>query len=75
MFSCIDHESGQGANSNGLVEIVTLASQAGTRFKVGAQTHPSLVEPKDAKLVTIPQIVLPSMDEDAEVGRNSFCGC
>ncbi|PQE05794.1 Dienelactone hydrolase protein [Rutstroemia sp. NJR-2017a BVV2] len=50
-------------------KIVTLASQAGTRFKVGAQTHPSLVEPEDAKLVVIPQIVLPSMDEDPEVGR------
>jgi hypothetical protein len=52
-----------------MVEIVTLASQAGTRFKAGAQTHPSLVEPEDAKLVVIPQIVLPSMDEDPEVGR------
>ncbi|KAM3075155.1 hypothetical protein ACMFMF_005835 [Clarireedia jacksonii] len=49
------------------VKIVTLASQEGTIFKAGAQTHPSLVEPEDAKLVTIPQIVLPSMDEDPEV--------
>jgi len=47
-------------------KIVTLASQEGTIFKAGAQAHPSLVEPEDAKLVTIPQIVLPSMDEDKE---------
>lgn len=56
------------------VEIVTLASQAGTIFKAGAQAHPSLVVPEDAKLVTIPQIVLPSMDEDAAVRRTLFPG-
>lgn len=46
---------------------MTLASQEGTIFKAGAQTHPSLVDPEDAKLVTIPQIVLLSKDEDKEV--------
>ncbi|KAJ8066877.1 hypothetical protein OCU04_004261 [Sclerotinia nivalis] len=47
-------------------KIVTLASQEGTIFKAGAQTHPSLVDPEDAKLVKIPQIVLLSKDEDRE---------
>ncbi|ESZ91508.1 hypothetical protein SBOR_8106 [Sclerotinia borealis F-4128] len=45
-------------------KIVTLASQEGTIFKAGAQAHPSLVDPEDAKLATIPQIVLLSKDED-----------
>lgn len=44
-----------------------MASQEGTIFKAGAQTHPSLVDPEDAKLVTIPQIVLRSKDENKEV--------
>ncbi|KAI9647917.1 hypothetical protein NHQ30_004306 [Ciborinia camelliae] len=47
-------------------KIVTLASQEGTIFKAGAQAHPSLVDPEDAKLVTIPQVVLLSKDEDKE---------
>ncbi|KAB8294817.1 hypothetical protein EYC80_006778 [Monilinia laxa] len=47
-------------------KIVTLASQEGTIFKAGAQTHPSLVDPEDAKSVTIPQIVLLSKDENKE---------
>ncbi|KAF7954610.1 hypothetical protein EAE96_005729 [Botrytis aclada] len=47
-------------------KIVTMASQEGTIFKAGAQTHPSLVDPEDAKLVTIPQIVLLSKDENKE---------
>ncbi|QSZ30782.1 hypothetical protein DSL72_000340 [Monilinia vaccinii-corymbosi] len=47
-------------------KIVTLASREGTAFKAGAQAHPSLVDPEDAKLVTIPQIVLLSKDENTE---------
>ncbi|TGO51857.1 hypothetical protein BCON_0153g00240 [Botryotinia convoluta] len=47
-------------------KIVTMASQEGTTFKAGAQTHPSLVDPEDANLVTIPQIVLLSKDENKE---------
>ncbi|KAM0149790.1 hypothetical protein ACHAQE_009250 [Botrytis cinerea] len=48
-------------------KIVTMASQEGTIFKAGAQTHPSLVDPEDAKLVTIPQILLLSKDENKEI--------
>jgi hypothetical protein len=36
------------------------------KFKASAQCHPSLFDPADADLVTIPMMVLPSGDEDAE---------
>ncbi|TGO23533.1 hypothetical protein BPAE_0129g00170 [Botrytis paeoniae] len=44
----------------GLLDIVGVQSDNGfarrTIFKPGAQTHPSLVDSEDAKLVTIPQL-------------------
>ena len=48
-------------------KIAALHSQKGTPFKVSAQCHPSLLEQDDATKVTIPHVVLPSMDEVPEV--------
>ncbi len=48
-------------------KIAALQSQSGTPFKAAAQCHPSLLDVEDAKHVTIPMVVLPSMDEDPAV--------
>jgi dienelactone hydrolase len=48
-------------------KIAALVSQTGTSFKAAAQCHPSLLDIEDAKQVTIPMVVLPSMDEDPVV--------
>ena len=48
-------------------KITALMSQEGTPYKAAAQCHPSLLDVEDAKLVTIPMVVLPSMDEDPAV--------
>ena len=48
-------------------KIAALHSQAGTPFKASGQCHPSLLEQGDATKVTIPHVVLPSMDESLEV--------
>jgi dienelactone hydrolase len=47
-------------------KVATLASTAGTPFKAAAQCHPAMVDPEDAKNVTIPMALLASKDEDAE---------
>ena len=46
-------------------------------FKAAAQTHPSLMDPEEAKAVTIPMAILASKDEDPAVRLSSserFCG-
>jgi dienelactone hydrolase len=48
-------------------KVATLLSRQGTIFKAAAQCHPSLLELEDAKKVSIPMCVLPSMDEEVEV--------
>ncbi|KAF1988509.1 dienelactone hydrolase family protein [Aulographum hederae CBS 113979] len=45
-------------------KIAALVSAEGTAFKVAAQCHPSLLDPADADVVTVPMMVLPSGDED-----------
>lgn len=50
-------------------KIAALVSVKGTAFKVAAQCHPSLFDPADAEVVTVPMIVLPSGDEDVETTR------
>jgi dienelactone hydrolase len=47
-------------------KIAALVAAEGTAFKAAAQTHPSLLDPADADVVTIPMMVLPSGDEDVE---------
>lgn len=47
-----------------LSQIVNLVSQSGTPFKAAATCHPAMVDPKDASSVTIPMLMIPSMDED-----------
>jgi dienelactone hydrolase len=48
------------------VQIAALQSAKGTKFNASAQCHPSLLDPADADVVTIPMMVLPSGDEDVE---------
>lgn len=48
-------------------KIAAILSRAGTPFKASAQVHPSLLEMGDASKVTIPHVVLPSMEEVPEV--------
>lgn len=45
---------------------MSLSSTEGTPFTVAAEVHPALVEPNDAKGITIPVVILPSKDEDAD---------
>lgn len=52
-------------------KIAALVSQPGTPYKAAAQCHPSLLDVEDAKHVTIPMVVLPSMDEDPAVSIHS----
>ncbi|KAI9675287.1 MAG: hypothetical protein M1817_001189 [Caeruleum heppii] len=46
--------------------IVSLTTREGTPFSVAAECHPAMVDPEDAKHVSIPLAVLASKDEDAE---------
>lgn len=57
-----------GENGRGLigVQIVSLTSQQGTPFKAVAEVHPAMVDPNDAKGITVPVCMLASKDEDAE---------
>ncbi|KAF2425266.1 hypothetical protein EJ08DRAFT_689420 [Tothia fuscella] len=48
-------------------KIAALVSAEGSAFKVATQTHPSLLDPADAEVVTIPMMILPSGDEDVEL--------
>lgn len=48
-------------------KIAALVSQEGSLFKAAGQAHPSLLERADASKVTIPMVVLPSLDEVPEV--------
>ncbi|KAK5942222.1 hypothetical protein PMZ80_006177 [Knufia obscura] len=47
-------------------KIVNLVSQEGSAFKAAAACHPAMVDPKDAPQVTIPIMMLPSMDESKD---------
>lgn len=48
------------------VQIVSLVSQQGTPFKVVAEVHPAMVDPNDAKGITVPICMLASKDEDPD---------
>lgn len=45
-------------------KVVALSTGEGTPFKVAAQCHPALIDPQDAKNVTVPICILPSKDEN-----------
>lgn len=45
-------------------KIVSLSTGEGTPFKVAAECHPAMVDPNDAKNITVPICVLASKDED-----------
>ncbi|KAA6413785.1 MAG: dienelactone hydrolase family [Lasallia pustulata] len=47
-------------------KIVSLVSQQGTPFKVVAEVHPAMVDPNDAKGITVPICMLASKDEDPD---------
>jgi len=47
-------------------QIVSLTSQSGTSFTAAAEVHPAMVDPNDAKGITIPLCMLASKDEDAD---------
>jgi dienelactone hydrolase len=51
-------------------KIAALVSQEGSLFKASGQCHPSLLERADAAKVTIPMVVLPSLDEVPEVSHD-----
>ena len=48
------------------VQIVSLSSQQGTPFKAVAEVHPAMVDPNDAKGITVPVCMLASKDEDPD---------
>ncbi|CRG83121.1 putative AIM2 family protein C30D10,14 [Talaromyces islandicus] len=48
-------------------KLAALVSTEGTDFVASGQVHPGLLDPNDAKSITIPHIVLASKDEDAAV--------
>ena len=48
-------------------KIAALVSQTDSLFQASGQCHPSLIDTEDAKKVTIPMVLLPSMDEDLDV--------
>lgn len=45
-------------------QVVTICSGADSPFKAVAQAHPAMIDPEDAKKVTVPTCLLPSQDED-----------
>ncbi len=47
-------------------KVVSLTSQAGTKFSAAAEVHPAMVDAKDAKGIKIPLCMLASGDEKAE---------
>ncbi|QIX00546.1 hypothetical protein AMS68_006063 [Peltaster fructicola] len=47
-------------------KVANLLSGKDTRFKAGAAAHPAMVDPEDAKNITIPFGLLPSKDEPKE---------
>ena len=47
-------------------KIVSLTSQSGTPFSAAAEVHPAMVDPNDAKGISIPICMLASKDEDAD---------
>ena len=49
------------------VKMATLAVTKGTKFVAAAGCHPSLMDPEDAKHITVPMCIMPSQDENVEV--------
>ena len=49
-----------------MLQIVSLTSQKGTPFSVAAEVHPAMVDPEDAKGISVPICMLASKDEDAD---------
>jgi dienelactone hydrolase len=47
-----------------------LTSQENGHFKVGAECHPAMLDPKDAERVKVPLAILASKDEDANDVKN-----
>ena len=48
------------------VQIVSLTTQSGTTFTAAAQVHPAMVDPNDAKGITVPLCMLASGDENKD---------
>jgi dienelactone hydrolase len=48
-------------------KMVSLSSAGDTKFKAAAELHPSMVDPEDAKKISIPMCMLASKDEDAKL--------
>lgn len=46
-------------------KIVSLSTQPGTPFSVGAECHPAMVDPSEAISISVPLCMLASKDEDA----------
>ncbi|MCJ1258130.1 hypothetical protein MMC24_005961 [Lignoscripta atroalba] len=47
-------------------KIISLTSQEGTPFSAVAEVHPAMVDPEDAKGITVPLCMLASGDEDMD---------
>ena len=61
-----DRRKGEGGRVLMGVKIVSLTAQQGTPFKAVAEVHPAMVDPNDAKGITVPICMLASKDEDAD---------
>lgn len=59
------HEAALGDIAD-MCQIVSLTSQSGTSFTAAAEVHPAMVDPNDAKGITIPLCMLASKDEDRD---------
>lgn len=53
-----------------MIQIVSLTSQSGTPWTAAAEVHPAMVNPDDAKGITVPIAILASKDENAEDVEN-----
>jgi len=60
------HSLHQYLLSSSVLQIVNLVSQTNSQFKTAAACHPAMVDPNDAPQVTIPIMILPSMDESKD---------
>lgn len=67
-----DASSGSGFSSWGILgfcwggKVANLTLGKDSAFKAGAQAHPAMLDPEDAKNVTVPIALLASKDEDPE---------
>lgn len=45
-------------------QVITMCSTANSPFKAAAQAHPAMIDPEDAKNITVPTLLLASKDEN-----------